>query len=930
VLLFGRDEEKQCIRELLANARDGQSGVLALIGAAGMGKSALLAYAEHEAPSMRVLRARGVQSETQVPFGGLFELLRPALGSLSQIPPPQAAALESALAIGPPRAEDRFAVGAATLSLLAAFADTVPLLVLVDDAHWVDGSTSDALLFAFRRLVADPIAVIVTVREGEASLLDGSDLRYLRLHGLPRSAAADILAIGSSRPVPEDLVERLHRQTGGNPLALLEASAEIDRFRQGAPLDTPLLLVTSVSDVYLRRIRALPPACLRVLLLAAANDTSDLSVIARAAPLLNLGVDDLSAAEEAGLVDTGDGQLHFRHPLVRAAVYNDAPSEARRHVHRALADALPDAEFDRRAWHLALSVWGPDEVACAALEEAGRRARDRSAYDVASRAFERAAQLAPHDAWRGQLLYNAADSAWLGGLAVRAVNLLDLAANSAQSPELTASTDQLRGHIATRLGRVGEGQAILLKGAERVAAHDPDRAVVMLAEVVNAAFYSGDPAAMRHAGARIAEVAPAASRRLSEFFAGMARGMALTLSGEAKTGAGLLHEAMEVAEASEELADDPRLLAWAALGPLCLREAGTGRDLVGRALDLVRARAAIGVLPYLLSHVAIDLATTDRWVEAEAAFHEVIGLARETNQMTDLAAALSRLAWLEARQGHEQQSRAHAADAIKLADELGLRLIKLWATAALGEVELARGASAEAVARFEQEEEFRRACGISDVDLSPGPELVELYLRLGRRLPAEETAAAFEAEATAKGLPWAIARAGRCRGLLADEDQMDDEFTAALENHAQTPDVFEAARTRLAYGARLRRSRQRMRSREQLRAAIDQFDLLGAGPWAKMARAELTATGETARQPGPSMRDKLTPQELQIALLLAGGRTTREAAGSLFLSPKTVEYHLRSVYRKLGISSRDELATIMQSGGIDTGGRETRGTDSGG
>ena len=316
--------------------------------------------------------------------------------------------------------DDRFAVGAATLSLLAAFADTAPLLVLVDDAHWVDGSTSDALLFAFRRLVADPIAVIVTVREGETSLLDGSDLRYLRLHGLPRSAAADILAIGSSRPVPEDLVERLHRQTGGNPLALLEASAEIDRFRQGAPLDTPLLLVTSVSDVYLRRIRALPPASLRVLLLAAANDTSDLSVIARAAPLLNLGVDDLSAAEEAGLVDTGDGQLHFRHPLVRAAVYNDAPSEARRHVHRALANALPDAEFDRRAWHLALSVWGPDEVACAALEQAGRRARDRSAYDVASRAFERAAQLAPHDAWRGQLLYNAADSAWLGGLAVRA------------------------------------------------------------------------------------------------------------------------------------------------------------------------------------------------------------------------------------------------------------------------------------------------------------------------------------------------------------------------------------------------------------------------------------------------------------------------------------------------------------------------------
>ncbi len=222
---------------------------------------------------MRVLRARGVQSETRIPFGGLFELLRPALGCLGQIPPPQAVALESALALGAPRAEDRFAVGAATLSLLAAHADAAPLLVLVDDAHWVDGSTSDALLFAFRRLIADPIAVIVTVRDGEASLLDGSDLRQrMRLQGLDLvRCRRRYWPRGSTRPVPEDLVERLHRQTGGNPLALLEASVEIDRFRQGVPLDTPLPFVTSVSNVYLRRARALSPRALRTLVLAAAN-----------------------------------------------------------------------------------------------------------------------------------------------------------------------------------------------------------------------------------------------------------------------------------------------------------------------------------------------------------------------------------------------------------------------------------------------------------------------------------------------------------------------------------------------------------------------------------------------------------------------------------------------------------------------------------
>jgi DNA-binding CsgD family transcriptional regulator/tetratricopeptide (TPR) repeat protein len=923
VALFGRDPEKKAISELIANARDGQSGVLAIVGAPGMGKSTLVAFAEQEAVSMRLLRARGVQSETQVPFGGLFELLRPALGCLPQIPGPQAAALESALALGPARALDRFAVGAATLSLLAAYSDTVPLLVVVDDAHWVDGSTSDALLFAFRRLVADPIAVVVSVRDGEPSLVDGADLRQLRLDGLDRAAAADLLALGAARPVPDELVARLHRQTGGNPLALLEASVEIERFRHGAPLDTPLPLVTSIASVYLIRTRALPPASLRLLLLAAASDTGDLSLLARAAPALGVQIGDLSAPEQAGLVTTAEGELHFRHPLVRSAVYNDASPDARRDVHRALADALPDAEADRRAWHLALSVLGPDDAACAALEQAGLRARQRSAYDVSSRAFERAARLAPDDAWRGRLLYEAADSAWLGGLVERAQDLLGAMSEYALSPELTGYVDHLKGHMASRSGRVGEAQVILARGAERVAAADPGRAVVMLAEAVNAAFYAGDPKAMGDAGARIAEVAPRAGGQLSLLFASTARGLALTLSGEAESGAALLRQAVSVAEESDELADDPRLLEWAAIGPLCLRDASAGRELISRALDVTCARAAIGELPYLLNHVAVDHATTDRWAEGEAVFHEVIDLARETGQMTDLAAALSRLAWLEARQGQSQQSRAHATEALELAQTLGLRLCEIWATAALGELELGQGKTAEALAGFQRQEEILRECGIADADLSPAPELVELYLRLGQRGPASEAASVFGCQATSKGQPWALARAARCRGLLATDEQLDGEFARALEFHAETLDVFETARTRLVYGSRLRRSRQRARSRDQLRAAVQQFDELGAGPWSKIARAELSATGEAARERGPSTRDQLTPQEFQIASLLASGRTTREAAGSLFLSPKTVEYHLRSVYRKLGVSSRDELALAMEGGeGTGQPGRE--------
>lgn len=910
MLLYGRDKEQRAITELLSRARDGLSGALAIVGEPGMGKSALLAYAEEQATTMRVLRARGVQSETRVPFGGLFELLRPALGCLARIPRQQAAALEGALALGPTRAEDRFAVGAATLSLLAAFAEAAPLLVMVDDAHWVDGSTADALLFAARRFVADPIAVVISVREGEPSMLDGADLAQVRLEGLDRAAAASLLGTGAAKAVAEDVVERVHRQTGGNPLALLEAAGDVERWGIG-PLDTPLPLVTSLSALYLKRTKALPSKALRMVLLAAASDTAELSTLARAARALDLEVADLEAAEEAGLVATGEGQLWFRHPLVRSAIYNDAPPGRRREAHRALAGALPDAEVDRRAWHLGMSVLGPDAAACSALEQAGTRARERSAYDVSSRAFERAAQIAPDDGWRSRLLFAAASSAWLAGLSGRALEFLDAAAGYMLSPELTVDVDHLRGYIVARHGPISEGQAILRAGADRAVPVDAEIAVVMLAEVVNAAFYAGNPSAMLEAGARIAAIAPDPAGRRCSFFDNIARGMALTFSGQAAAGAVLLRRAVALVEETNELGDDPTLLAWAAMGPLWLREADAGRALIERALDSARARAAIGVLPYLLSHVAVDRATTDRWSEAEAGFHEVITLAREARHLVDLAMALSRLAWLEARQGKAEESRAHATESIALSGQLGARLCEIWATAALGELALALGQPADALACFNRLQGALDECGIADVDLSPAPEMVELHLRSGRRETAREIASAFEYQAETKGQPWALARAARCRGLLAGADEMDHEFARALDFHAQTRDVFETARTRLAYGSLLRRGRQRARSRQQLRAAIQQFDALGAEPWSNMARAELAATGETARERNISTRYQLTPQELQIALLLSGGRTTREVASALFLSPKTVEYHLRSVYRKLGVGSRSELAAAM-------------------
>lgn len=919
-MLVGRDREERLLDKLLDEARAGQSGVLALIGEVGIGKSALLDFVAARTTDMNVLRARGVESEARIPFGSLFELLRPALDHLSDLARPQREALEGALALRPARRQDRFAIGAATLSLLSAYAEEAPLAILVDDAQWLDGSTADALLFAFRRLVADSIAVVLAVREGLPSLLDGSDIPVHVVRGLDRPATASLLARSrhTGLVLTDEVIDHLQRGTGGNPLAVIELADDLATMPTLVEPSAPLPVGDRVARAYLDRWAAMDEPARDVVVLAAVSDSGDLALLAKAAEAARLDLADLGAAEHAGLVTISGNRFEFCHPLARSAVYRAASPERRRSLHRAMASVLPDADADRRAWHLASAALGRDDAASSSLEQAGRRASGRSAYDVASRAFERAAELSVEDHRRPTLLYEAASAAWLGGLATRAVELLDRARAQAPVPEVALPIEHLRGHIATRCGPLGEARQILVNAATAGANVDCDRAVVMLAEAVNAAFYACDAAAMRAIGEQIVPLAARSTGRQSEFFGAMAAGMAMIFSADGdrsheSQGVALVRRAVELIATAEEVVDDPRLLAWAAMGPLWLREADPTGALVGSALAAARERSAVGVLPFLLSHVAIDHAATDRWREAEAGFHEAIDLARESGQHTDLAFSLARLALLEARQGKEDFSRAHAIEARELASRLGVGLADVWSLAALGELELGRGRVAEAVEYFELQESALREHGVGDVDLAPAPELVDLELRLGRRADAASRLERFEEAAGAKGQPWALARALRCRGMLAGDDEFDHWFNQSISMHALTPDSFEAARTRLAHGRRLRRARQRVRSREVLRAALEIFERLGAAPWADMARTELAATGETARRREASTRDHLTPQELRIALLLSSGHTTRAAAAALFVSPKTIEYHLRSIYRKLGINSRDELAAALGS-----------------
>ena len=905
-MLLGRSRERRRIDDALAQARAGASAALALTGDPGIGKTTLLDYAAAQAAAsgMQVLRARGVESEAQIPFGSLLEVIRPALTLLDTIPPPQSAALEGALALRPGAASDRFAGGAATLSLLAACAEQAPAALLLDDAQWLDVSSAQALLFAIRRLVADRIAVLITVRAGEPSVLDGADLPVLELNGLTSEEALQLVP-----GLSPEAAARLHAATAGNPLGLLElAAASQDQDLELAPEGAPLLVTARISRAFLSQVTTFGAATRRALVLAAACDTGDLPPIERAAARLGIDLAALAPAESAGLIRLQHGSLEFRHPLARSAVYAAAAAGQRRAAHRALAAALPDRDIGGRAWHLAAAATGTDESASAALEQAGSSGLDRSAYAAAAAAFERAARLTASGDRRARLLRRSAEARWLAGFTDHAVALLAEARESTANPALLAETDELAGHIAARCGPVMRGHAILTAAAGQA---DPERAIGMLAEAALACLYAGNPAEMAATADRITRILPVLPSRRASFLASMTAGMAGIFGADAAAGAQAVRSAVTMAEESAQLRDDVQLIPWLALGPLFLRQASADRALLDHAVLMARLRAAAGALPLVLNLIGRDHAGTDRWAAAAATYQESIGLARESGQRTELTFGLAGLAWLEARRGREAQCRACAGEALGLSRELEMGLSEIWATAALGELELGLGDAARAAEHFEHQRQLLREHGITDADLNPGAELTEAYSRLGLPEQAGRAATEFISAAAAKGQPWPRARALRCQGLISAGDASPAAFEEALDLHAQTPDAFETARTQLAYGERLRRIRNRTLAREQLRSAAETFEILDARPWADRAFAELAATGQTLRRRDHTAVEELTPQELQISLLLTAGRTTREAASALFLSPKTVEYHLRHVYQKLGIHSRDELAHAL-------------------
>jgi len=909
-VLLGRERELFAIDQALAAARLGKSARLVIRGEPGIGKTALLQYAVEHAGSMRVLTAHGVEFEADVPFAGLSELLQPALHRLDQLPPFHADALRSSLGLGPRIEPDRLIIGAAVLGLISAYADEAPLLLTIDDAQWLDRASTEAIGFAARRLVADPVAVIIAVREGEESPLLAVGLPELRPAGLDRESAAELLSRSGAGAISAEVADRLVDATGGNPLALLELGPEAHRVHP-APYDN-LPVATSVERAYLRRAAGLSEGARRVLLLLATSGTMDVGQVHRAAASIGLGADAVEEAEAtAALVAQRAGRIEFVHPLARASIYHSASPADRRAAHRALAGVMTGADdLDRRAWHLAGAAAEWDAEAADALEAAARRARESSGYSAAARAWAESARLTEDGGTRAERLYQAADNAWLGGRADDAEESLRQARALARDG-LRVEIDTLGGHIAMRRGAVLDGYRALVAAAAAIEPHDRLKAIRILADAAISTFGAGNPTEMAVAAQRAIELLRPDDPPETGIFAHAAYGALAILAGRGDDGPRHLHESVALFQRLPDDSTDPLLLMCAGVTGLWLREAEAGRDLLDRALAQARDRAPTAALPIVLFFLGRDAFATNRWALARAMYEDAMRVANETTQLTWLPGPVSGLAWLDALEGRAEECRANAAEGRQLSETLGMGFYKSWTMIALGMLELGLGHPDEALRHLTECDAWLHEISISDPDLSPAPDIVEALVRLGRASEARQVAADYWAAAAAKRQPFALARAARAQALAADDQHFSELFAVALKHHESTPDTFERARTQLYFGERLRRARKRVEARKHLRAALKAFDELGAAPWGERAMGELQASGETARVRDERYRQQLTPQELQVALTLAEGTTTREAAARLYLSPKTVEYHLRHVYDKLEIRSREELRTAL-------------------
>jgi DNA-binding CsgD family transcriptional regulator len=894
-VLTGRFAERSQLNRLVADAKNGRSRTLVLRGEAGIGKTALLDYAAGVARGMRVLRVVGVESEAEIPFAGLQLLFARFADRFDALPAPHARALRAALGAGASSGE-RLLVGAAALTLLSELADEGPVLCIVDDVQWFDRSSIDALLFAVRRLHSDPVATVLAVRDGDRPF-PIAGVASMTLRRLDRNDSARLLA--SVRTLPGEIAERVLAESDGNPLAILELAATDAPAHPAAPV-APLPASGRLEEHFRSLIRALPERTRRALLLAAADERSELRSFSAAARGLGLDVSDLEPAEHRHLVRVSTDTVEFRHPLIRASAYQDAPLARRMAVHAALARTFADPhDADRRAWHLAAAAAGTDDTAADELEMVARRAIACGAPAGAARALERAAQLSGARPARAARLVDAARAAYDAGQLDRAADLAAAGAALTERPTEAAEAGLVLAQVAYERGSPAQDSALALDAAALILTVDPDRAEAMLIEAVWCARDAADPELLR----RCADRAQSTGRDPSVMLAALV-GLTDVLRGDIGTAIAPMRALVTAAEQGR-VNGAVEQLAAGFMGVLTGADA-SAVTLLEAHVAALRDQGALGWLPYALETLTLAQLVSGRLSDADAHVAEALSLARELGQGTQVVVLSAISSWLAAVRGDVVRCRELAG--LVLSDGRQHRMAAAQATWALALIDLAAGDPSAALDRLDA------VClgpPGRDVCVRAIPDHVEAAVRTGDADRARTYLPGLAEWAKHTTSPVAYALLLRCEALLRDGTHAQQRFEAALGVDGCGP--YDRARTLLAYAEWLRRHRRPTPARAHVTEALATFERIGARGWAQRCRAELTAMGAPVpdrQATSGAGTDRLTPQELQVVRRAAAGLSNREIAAQLFLSPRTVGYHLHKAFPKLNVSRRSQLGQL--------------------
>jgi DNA-binding CsgD family transcriptional regulator len=882
----------------MSRVRSNESAVLVIRGEAGIGKTALLDYCHRRAAPCRLARIAGVQSELELPFAALHQLCRPMLGGLAVLPGPQKQALQIAfgLATGPP--PDRFLVGLATLGVLAEAASEEGLICLVDDAQWLDEATAQVLGFVGRRLLAESILLVLAVREVRDTPLF-PDLPDLTLKGLADEDARALVSEVTLGRIDTRVLDRLVAEAQGNPLALIELPKEMDRSELAGGFRRPTMTTVPdhIEQTYLRRISALPEDTRTLLLLAAADPTGDASLLWRAAGTLSL--DPAAGAEAGHLVDIGSS-VRFRHPLVRSAAYAAAKTADRTAAHLALAEAAEQGnDPERRVWHLAAAATGPDEGLAAELEQTARTAQARAGLPAAAAFLERAALLTVDPLARANRSLAAAQAHMHAGSLDAARALLAQASAIAVNDLQRARVEQLHGQLEAATNHGSEAPLRLLHAAQRLESLDARFARDTYLQAWWSAVFAGSLAVAEGNLSEVSKATLAAPKVANPSLADrLLDGLARLITDGRTVAAPSLREAVELCTRQASSEDWLQYGRSASTAAFTLWDADSWTLLSTRQVARIRESGALTQLVVALNFHAFVTTLCGDFVAATALLGEHEAAMEATGIRVDPWAARM----LAAYRGRSADLSPNDRELIEHANGYALE-IHTWASAVLNN---GLGRYGNAVASAQE-----IVHGFSFAAPHRLSELIEAEVRQGRTKEAE-TALQQLLPLTVAGSDWSAGIEARARALISAGEAADHWYTESIECLARTPLRPELARSQLVYGEWLRRENRRVEARDQLRVAHDSLVVMGADGFAERARRELVATGEHVRKRSATPSLELTPQEAHIARLARDGRSNPEIAAELFLSTRTVEWHLRKVFTKLGIASRRELKDVLR------------------